>query len=158
MACSTFLSLYVWIPFCFSRSKGKQGNLLVGKLSKKRGMHIIKRAEFLSGKSGESMELRLIGADQVDRFIRQGKGILVDLRRPSDFYREHLQGARNIPYDELEDYIQILPKTCPILLYCDRGSTSLLAGRWLSRLGLDVISVIGGISAYRGKYLTSGKY
>lgn len=122
-------------------------------MTKKRNLHIIKETEVLSRKSGESMELRLIGADQVDRFIRQGNYVLVDLRRPSDFSKKHLLGARNIPYSELNDFIQTLPKNRPILLYCDRGSASLLAGKQLSQLGMEVISVIGGISAYRGKYL-----
>ncbi len=122
-------------------------------MTKKRSVHIIKETEFLSRKSGESMELRLIGADQVDRFIRQGNCVLVDLRRPSDFGKKHLLGARNIPYSRLNDFIQTLPKNRPILLYCDRGSASLLAGKQLSQLGMEVISVIGGISAYRGKYL-----
>ena len=122
-------------------------------MTKKEPRHIIKKTEFLSRKSGESMKLRLIGADQVDRFIRQGNCVLVDLRRPSDFDKKHLLGAKNIPYNRLEDFIPILPKNCPILLYCDRGSASLLAGKQLSQLGMEVISVIGGISAYRGKYL-----
>lgn len=104
------------------------------------------------------MGLRLIGADQVDRFIRQRNCILVDLRRPSDFYKKHLQGARNIPYEELEYYIDTFPKGYPILLYCDRGSASLLAGKQLSQRGMDVISVIGGISAYRGSCLIDQRY
>ncbi|MCI6675498.1 MAG: rhodanese-like domain-containing protein [Clostridiales bacterium] len=101
------------------------------------------------------MLLRLIRADQVDRFIRQGNFILVDLRRPSDFEKKHLLGAKNIPYDEFDNYIQTFQKGCPVIFYCDRGATSLLAAKQLSQLGIESISVIGGICAYRGKYLVS---
>ena len=91
-------------------------------MTKKERMHIIKKTEFLSRKSGESMKLRLIGADQVDRFIRQGNCVLVDLRRPSDFDKKHLLGAKNIPYNRLEDFIPILQadiscSTLSVMLY-----------------------------------------
>lgn len=42
-----------------------------------------------------------------------------------------------------------LPKNRPLVLYCDYGSTSLLAARKLGREGYEVYTVVGGIEAMR---------
>ena len=47
-------------------------------------------------------------------------------------------------------------KGVPLVLYCQRGSQSLLACNHLSLLGLPVISVAGGMAAYRGSWLEWG--
>ena len=39
------------------------------------------------------------------------------------------------------------------ILYCDRGGLSMQAARELQEQGYRAISVVGGIQAYRGRYL-----
>ena len=58
-----------------------------------------------------------------------------------------MEGARNIPYDDLKMYRKYLPKDKLFILYCDRGSSSLMAARELSREGYRTVTVVGGFQA-----------
>mgnify|MGYP000268950637 CR=1 FL=1 len=60
-----------------------------------------------------------------------------------------LELTESFPYDFLEDYKKRLPRNRLLVLYCEWGTTSILAGRKLSQYGYDVLSVNGGLQAYR---------
>lgn len=60
-----------------------------------------------------------------------------------------LKLTESFPYDFLEDYKKRLPRNRLLVLYCEWGTTSILAGRKLSQYGYDVLSVNGGLQAYR---------
>ena len=68
------------------------------------------------------------------------------LRRKSQCHGR-LEGARNIPFEELGMYKKYLPKDKLYLLYCDRGSSSLLAAKELGREGIRAATLVGGIQA-----------
>lgn len=97
-----------------------------------------------------------------DIFRQRGnqKGLLVDLRSPKEYAEKHIPGAVNIPYDELQKNIPRLKQMVQqssrrgesffIIVYCDRGNTSLRAARDLYNRGFFVKNVYGGISAYQG--------
>ena len=52
-------------------------------------------------------------------------------------------------YEKIDQWMHRLPKNRPLVLYCDYGSTSLLAARKLGREGYEVYTVVGGIEAMR---------
>ena len=60
-----------------------------------------------------------------------------------------LKLTESFPYDFLEDYKKRLPRNRLLVLYCEWGTTSILAGRKLSQYGYDVLYVNGGLQAYR---------
>ena len=60
-----------------------------------------------------------------------------------------LKLTESFSYDFLEDYKKRLPRNRLLVLYCEWGTTSILAGRKLSQYGYDVLSVNGGLQAYR---------
>lgn len=96
----------------------------------------------------------LIGVAELEQYLDRGKDmVLVDVRDRNSYEKGHIQGAINIPSDELPDRMQELPKEKLIVLYCYRGPHSMLAARALSRAGYRVADVYGGIMAYRGKYM-----
>ena len=64
---------------------------------------------------------------------------VVDIREP--------QGAVNIPYSDEDSWCCRFSKYRPLLLYCEYGSTSLLAARKLGKEGYEVYTVIGGANA-----------
>lgn len=97
------------------------------------------------------MSLDTISPTQLDNFIAHPEYQIVDLRAPELFKRGHILGAVNIPYSIYMDEFEILPKNRIYILYCERGGSSLLAARWLDRNGFDVLSLSGGICAYRGR-------
>lgn len=99
------------------------------------------------------MSYPTISLKQLDGWIKQGKPMqLIDLRDAESYRQGHIMGAVNIPYEELTDYLDQLPKDRPLVCYCSRGGQSLLACRDLSRLGYQVINVANGFSYYRGEY------
>ena len=95
----------------------------------------------------------IISVDELDGYIHQSGVLLIDLRSHEEYERSHIVGAINIPYDTFDEKM-ILPSHKILILYCDRGSSSLAKSRELAEQGYGVKSVAGGIHAYRGKYLT----
>lgn len=91
-----------------------------------------------------------ISQNELFRYLQKPDTILVDLRTPDVFQKGHIPGAINIPYH------QLLMKSISafnreiVILYCDRGSQSLLAARDLQKRGIMAFSVYGGFFAYRG--------
>lgn len=99
--------------------------------------------------------MKLIAASVLDDYA-ENNAFIIDLREPQDYRRMHLRGAVNIPYDNLEEYKKRLPRNRVLVLYCERGTTSILAGRKLTQYGYRVVTVNGGIHAYRGSNLVYG--
>ena len=102
------------------------------------------------------MPIKIIAAGEVDGYIENSRCLLVDLRRKSDYQKIHIQGAVNIPYAIFEQSMYELPGTIPVILYCERGSASLDACKKATVIGINATAVMGGILAYRGKYLVKG--
>lgn len=100
------------------------------------------------------MMLDTISAKELDWYIEEGGSWLIDLRSEEEFRELHIRGAVNIPQGELQPGQQ-LPKDIPLILYCERGGLSMTVARQFAARGYRVKTVIGGIRAYRGKYLVS---
>lgn len=96
-----------------------------------------------------------ISAKELDWYVQDGTFLIVDLRPPRDFVRGHIRGAVNVPHgmfgSELEKY------KGEIVLYCERGALSMAVARELEQQGFRTKSVVGGIRAYRGRYLVNGR-
>ena len=100
---------------------------------------------------------KTIPISEVDYYIENGYDMmLIDLRNPASYKRAHISGAVNIPYEELEQRISQLPKDKILVFYCSRGGQSMMACRYLARMGYSVVDVASGIAFYRGKYLIRG--
>ncbi len=70
--------------------------------------------------------LEPIARDELQRRVRDGRAIVVDVR-PSEEYRAgHIRGARSIPLDELERRAAELPIRKEIVAYC-RGPYCVMA-------------------------------
>lgn len=67
---------------------------------------------------------------------------IIDLQSKEDYNGFHLNGAVNIPYDELiNNYRKYLNKNEKYKLYCKKGKLSKRAVAILSYLGYNVINV-----------------
>ncbi len=100
------------------------------------------------------MEFETISPREIDAFLFRDGYSVIDIREPRDFRRLHLKGAICIPYDQLEERARFL-KSQILVLYCERGGTSLMAARQLAEQGYRVKTMIGGIQAYKGRNLES---
>ena len=77
--------------------------------------------------------------------IRAG-AMLLDVRTPEEYSQGHLQGAVNIPYDQLAARVDEIDqdKDRDIVLYCRSGRRSGLAKRTLESLGYTNVLNAGG--------------
>ena len=100
------------------------------------------------------MDFETISPNEIDAYLFREGYVVVDLREPREFRRRHIKGAVCIPYEDLENRVRFL-KNQTLVLYCERGGSSLMAAKNLSAKGYRVISVIGGIQAYTGRNLES---
>ena len=95
--------------------------------------------------------LEIISPDELDRYVRRPGVLIIDLRDQEEYRSGHIEGAVSIPYDSMDKGTS-LPANKLLILYCDRGSASLAKSRELAERGYHVMSVAGGIHAYRGRY------
>ena len=70
--------------------------------------------------------------------------LLLDVRTEIEFNNGHLEGAVNIPVDELRERLNELDKNKLILGYCQVGLRGYIASRILSQHGFKVKNMTGG--------------
>lgn len=71
---------------------------------------------------------------------------LIDVRSPMEFQQEHIQGAMNIPLEEVAGRIrEIQALVGPVVLYCRSGNRSGMAVALLKQAGLKEVYNGGGI-------------
>jgi molybdopterin/thiamine biosynthesis adenylyltransferase/rhodanese-related sulfurtransferase len=78
--------------------------------------------------------------------------LLLDVRGPLEFQRRHLPGALLLPLPELAARAAEVPRTRPVVVYCQSGVRSAKAVDLLRReLGYDnVLTLTGGLEDYPG--------
>jgi rhodanese-related sulfurtransferase/DNA-binding HxlR family transcriptional regulator len=74
-----------------------------------------------------------IGRDALIARLRNGDVVLVDVRPPEEFAAGHIEGARSIPLEELEDRLAELPADREVVAYC-RGPFCAYAHEAVRRL------------------------
>lgn len=90
-----------------------------------------------------------ISVRTLDTLIYDPNVIIVDLRDESDYKKMHVKSAINIKNEKLFKKLEKLDKNKTIVLYCERGSLSLISAKKLSELGYTVKAVIGGFNMYK---------
>lgn len=98
------------------------------------------------------MTFYTIHPKELSSVVRQKNAMIIDVREREEYREYHYRNAVNYPYDDIESWICRIPRRCTLILYCDFGSTSLLAARRLAKEGFEVYTVTGGIQALR-RYL-----
>jgi len=70
--------------------------------------------------------------------------VLIDVRTAQEYRQGHIDGAHNIPVDELRERLDELPMDRPIITYCQVGQRGYLATRMLLQAGCDASNLSGG--------------
>jgi len=70
--------------------------------------------------------------------LESSSAFLLDVRTPEEVARDAIEGAANIPVDELRDRCGELPKDREVWVYCAVGERSYLATRLLLQKGYRV--------------------
>jgi phage shock protein E len=95
------------------------------------------------GQSGER-----ISSQDARKMVSEGAK-LVDLRSPSEFASDHIEGAVNIPLQQLPKRMgELGPMTQPIVVYCHSGARSARARSQLMETGYSEVHNLGPMSAW----------
>jgi rhodanese-related sulfurtransferase/DNA-binding HxlR family transcriptional regulator len=78
-------------------------------------------------------EVDAIGREELVARMRQGDVVLLDVRPPEEFEAGHIEGARSIPLEELEERLEELPAGREVVAYC-RGPFCAYASDAVRRL------------------------
>ena len=82
-------------------------------------------------------------ADQLDRLQ------LVDVRYANEWQVGHIEGAVNIPEEDLPDRVEELDRQRPVVAVCRAGTRSDDAAEWLRGQGFDAQSLDGGMLSWK---------
>ena len=91
--------------------------------------------------------IKMICVEDLDELLPRTDILIADLRTADAYWKYHIKGAKNYPYDDMEQWEKELLAERRLLLYCERGSESLMAARRLNRRNNEVFTLIGGIKA-----------
>lgn len=95
------------------------------------------------------MDFYTIHPREIEDIRRRKRALMIDVREWEAYQEYHYPQARNLPYDNIDAWMHRLPRNRALILYCDYGSTSLLAARRLGREGYEVYTVVGGMDAMK---------
>lgn len=76
--------------------------------------------------------------------LDKNKSILVDVRTPMEFELGTIEGAVNIPVDEIRNRLGEFPKDKEIIIFCRVGLRGYLAARILMQNGYDKVKNLSG--------------
>jgi len=90
-----------------------------------------------------------VSVTEADR-LRAGGHRILDVREDDEFAAGHIAGAVHVPLMQLPARGTELDRDSDWLAVCRSGGRSLQATAYLSRLGLRVANVAGGMEAWAG--------
>lgn len=89
-------------------------------------------------KSGNDVAvIRSISPEEFAKRYAEGKSVVLDVRRESEFNTEHVVGARNFPLDFINRNMNQLNRDEPCLVHCAGGYRSVIAISILQARGFD---------------------
>ena len=78
--------------------------------------------------------------------VKDQKALILDVRTDDEFNARHIEGAVNIPVEDLDKRIaELTDKKRPIIVYCKSGSRSAKAAALLKSAGFTQVHDLGGI-------------
>lgn len=94
-----------------------------------------------------SFASQLLSPNQYDsQFISTEKEhVLIDVRTPAEFASGHIEGAINIPVEEIGSRLSEVPTDKTLVIYCRSGNRSAQATNILLGAGYSGIYDLGGI-------------
>ncbi|MFX3623674.1 MAG: CoA-disulfide reductase [Ectobacillus sp.] len=84
---------------------------------------------------------------EIDELVKQGN-VLIDVRDPGEVARGAIEGAINIPLNDLRGRLHEIPKDQTIYVTCQVGLRGYVASRILKQNGFTVKNLDGGYKTY----------
>ena len=88
-----------------------------------------------------------VAVEAAREYLRNG-ALVIDVRSPEEFRREHLPQAINVPLGDLKEGVsrQVKDKSRPLLLHCLSGGRSGIGKGVLKRMGYQHVFNLGSYS------------
>jgi len=93
-----------------------------------------------------------ISPNEAVQCMNREKGVVIDVCSPEEFAASHINGAVNVPLDQLEARLPsaVKNKSLPLILVCAAGSRSKRAQAMAQKLGYEKVhSLQGGLNAWK---------
>jgi len=90
---------------------------------------------------------RAISGREARQLVAAG-AVLLDVRSSTEYAIRHLDGAINVPVDELAARSTELDPEVPVVVYCVSGHRSANAGRVLRSKGFEYVFDLGSMASY----------
>lgn len=94
-------------------------------------------------------KVKSVATSEFEAHFKDKKVELLDVREAHEFFTGHIKGARNVPLSQIAKYAASANKK--VFVICQSGVRSRQAYKILSRKGIDVTNIKGGMNAWRGK-------
>lgn len=98
----------------------------------------------------------IVKVDELDKLDKE-RTLLLDISTATEYDTGHIEGAINIPLEELRDRISELDKDKEIISYCHVGQRGYIASRILAQKGFNSKSLSGGYKSYIQQSYKPGK-
>lgn len=91
-----------------------------------------------------------VEATTVKSWLDKGECVLIDVREPAEFAREHIPGARLVPLSGLSPANLNLAAARRVVLHCASGMRSAQAAQKLAAAGMDEVAHLrGGLPSWK---------
>ena len=91
----------------------------------------------------------LVSAEELRRMLSEGRCQVIDIRSPGEFAQAHINGAINIPFDELGARMDELAQDQQIIVVCETGQTAGMAAAALNIAEYQSKSLRDGFRAWQ---------
>jgi glyoxylase-like metal-dependent hydrolase (beta-lactamase superfamily II)/rhodanese-related sulfurtransferase len=89
-----------------------------------------------------------VAADAFAVIYEEEKPEIIDVRKLDEFASGHIEGARNLPLDYINDHMEEFPKDKRLYIHCAGGYRSMIAASILKSRGIEnVVNIEGGFGA-----------
>ncbi len=85
-----------------------------------------------------------MGAEELVPLLESNDIFVLDIRNASDYEKDHIKGAANIPFAEVGQNLDQIPKDKLVVLYCYTGQNGGQVVAALNLLGYNAKSLSGG--------------
>ncbi|BDS11050.1 MBL fold metallo-hydrolase [Aureispira anguillae] len=105
-------------------------------------------------------KIESISAEALETQLKNGtKGIVLDVRKPSEYEAEHVTGAQLFPLDYINDNVEQLNDQTLYYVHCRSGYRSMVASSILKSAGYqNIIEIKGGFLAIQQTGLSCTKF
>lgn len=96
--------------------------------------------------------IQTVGVAEAQALLQQPNTLVLDVRTPGEFETAHIDGAVNIPVDQLDPHLREIVSNAggTMVLVCQSGGRAEQAATKLSRHGKqDVVLLAGGMNAWQ---------